>query len=78
METLKFYTKPDCPLCDEVREILEQTDVDWQEINILADPMLRQRFQHEIPVLESGQAVWLYRDRERVPLVRWVRGIVRG
>ncbi len=46
--------KPDCPLCDEARAVIERvaadTGVGWQERSILDDPQLRRRYAEQIPV----------------------------
>jgi hypothetical protein len=53
--SIKFYTKPKCSLCDEVRILLSQsrkgTPLDIEEINILDDPNLYEKYKYEIPVL---------------------------
>ncbi len=73
MEILKFYTKPDCPLCDEAREMLDESGADWKEINIFESPDLWSRYRAEIPVIESGRGLWFYRNRDAMPLVRWLQ-----
>jgi glutaredoxin len=54
---IKFYTKPKCPLCDKARtvlnELVEEYHLEVEEVNILDDPHLYQRFKYEIPVLSS-------------------------
>jgi thiol-disulfide isomerase/thioredoxin len=53
--SIKFYTKPKCSLCDKVRILLSQsrkeTPLDIEEVNILDDPDLYERYKYEIPVL---------------------------
>lgn len=55
--SIKFYTKPKCSLCDEVRILLSQLrkqyPLDVEEVNILDDPILYERYKYEIPVLSS-------------------------
>lgn len=55
---IKFYTKPKCSLCDEVRILLNQLrkehPLNVEEINILDDPSLYERYKYEIPVLLSS------------------------
>jgi len=52
---IKFYTKPKCSLCDEVRIYLNWLRKDFpleiEEVNILDDPDLYERYKYEIPVL---------------------------
>jgi thiol-disulfide isomerase/thioredoxin len=53
--SIKFYTKPKCSLCDDVRILLSQLrkeyPLDVEEINILDDPNLYEKYKYEIPVL---------------------------
>jgi len=53
--SIKFYTKPKCSLCDEGRTLLTQLKKAYpltvEEINILDDPDLYERYKYEIPVL---------------------------
>ena len=53
--SIKFYTKPKCSLCDEVRILLNRLEkeysLDVEEVNILDDPTLYERYKYEIPVL---------------------------
>jgi len=52
---IKFYTKPECSLCDEARTLLnllkKEYPFDVEEVNILDDPNLYQHYKYEIPVL---------------------------
>jgi thiol-disulfide isomerase/thioredoxin len=52
---IKFYTKPKCSLCDDVRILLSQLrkeyPLDIEEMNILDDPDLYEKYKYEIPVL---------------------------
>ena len=53
--SIKFYTKPKCSLCDEVSTFLTQLKKTYplsvEEINILDDPDVYERYKYEIPVL---------------------------
>ena len=66
MPTVTIYTKPNCPLCDEALEQVElarpQTPFDLEEINILNDPVLYDRYKNAIPVvLVNGEEAFRYR-----------------
>ncbi|MEW6377234.1 MAG: glutaredoxin family protein [Thermodesulfobacteriota bacterium] len=54
---IRFYTKPKCSLCDEVRNYLNQLKKEYalevEELNILDDSNLYERYKYEIPVLSS-------------------------
>ena len=53
--SIKFYTKPKCSLCNEARILLKKLEkeyfLDVEEVNILNDPTLYERYKYEIPVL---------------------------
>ena len=53
--TITVYTKPRCPLCDEALEEIELArrtgNFAIEEINILSDPQLYERYKHDIPVI---------------------------
>lgn len=65
------YSKPDCCLCDKVKEQLKRLqqvhEFVWREINILDDPADFKRFQYEIPVVFIGgrKAFKYHLDEER-------------
>ncbi len=69
---LQLYTKPDCPLCDEIRDLLEGEGARWKEINIMEDLDLWTPYHNEIPVVRSNQGIWFYRDRKIIPLIQWL------
>ena len=52
---LELYTKPGCPLCDELKAELSRARVsvpyELRELDIEQDPALRERFGLSIPVL---------------------------
>ncbi len=53
-----LYEKPDCKLCDEVRELLKSLQAKFPhrlaEVNIDTDPMLQKAYFDQIPVVEVG------------------------
>jgi glutaredoxin len=54
---IKFYTKPKCSLCDKTRKLLDRLTKEYplnvEEVNILDNPALYERYKYEIPVLLS-------------------------
>ena len=64
---LQFYTKSDCPLCDEAKEVLESVEAKMsfiaiEEIDITKDLRLFTKYKHLIPVLElDGQQLFVHR-----------------
>lgn len=65
------YSKPDCCLCDQVKEQLKKLqqvhEFVWSEINILDDPADFKRFQYEIPVvfIDGRKAFKFHLDEKR-------------
>ncbi len=55
MRAVTFYTKPNCPLCDKALEQLELAQPHAafaiEEVNILSDLALYERYKHDIPVV---------------------------
>lgn len=78
---LQFYTKPDCPLCDEAKEVLERVEAKMsfiaiKEIDITQDLGLFTKYKHLIPVLElDGQQLFVHRIVEKKLMwqLRWYR-----
>lgn len=67
---VEIYTKRDCCLCDEAKEVLARvrTDVPFElaEIDIETDPALMERFRTEIPVIfVGGRKAFKYRIDEQ-------------
>ncbi|PWA12652.1 glutaredoxin [Pueribacillus theae] len=57
-----FYTKENCPLCDEAEQILRTLQDDFSytinKIDIYTDDSLLETYQIRIPVIEvSGQVI---------------------
>ena len=62
----QFYTKPDCPLCDEAKELLEplasEFPIQIEEIDITANLGLFTKYKALIPVLElEGERLFVHR-----------------
>ncbi len=49
-----LYSRPGCHLCDEARTVIARVCTDlgetFEEVDIDADPALRERFTDEVPV----------------------------
>lgn len=73
-----LYSKPGCHLCDDARAVIERVCADlgeqYDEISILDDPALQERYGEEIPVtLVDGRQHDFWRvseDRLRAALAR--------
>ena len=78
---LQFYTKSDCLLCDEAKEVVESVEAKMsfiaiEEIDITKDLGLFTKYKHLIPVLElDGQQLFVHRIVEKKLMwqLRWHR-----
>jgi glutaredoxin len=64
-----IYSKPDCPLCEEARAVLERVRArrpfELREVDIRSDPDLLARYRYDIPVvLVDGQEAFRHRVDE--------------
>ncbi len=64
------YSKPDCHLCDEVKEQLSRLQASYpyelREVNILNDARSFDKFKEEIPVVFiNGKKAFKYRLDEK-------------
>jgi len=54
-----LYTRPGCHLCDEAKSaialLLREFSASLREVNIDDDPVLRERYDWDIPVIFIGQ-----------------------
>jgi len=55
MSTLQLIGKEDCWLCEQAKDLLFRADIVFEEISILGDFPLRQRYALRIPVLRCKQ-----------------------
>jgi glutaredoxin len=59
MKKITFYTKQNCPLCEEAKSLLQifQADHDFEieEIDIYSDERLLEKYQISIPVVKWGE-----------------------
>ena len=70
MHEVVVYSRKGCHLCDVVKETLErlkgQAEFRWREVDIDADPELRDKYNEEVPVvLIDGRKAFKYRMGER-------------
>jgi len=54
-----LYTRPGCHLCDEAKSaiapLLREFGASLREVNIDADPVLKERYGWDVPVIFIGQ-----------------------
>lgn len=82
MPALTLIGRPDCHLCESARDVVgsvlaelgPETSVTLEELSILDDPLLEDRYRDEIPVLiidGTVHAIWrIDADRLRTELSR--------
>lgn len=55
MARITFYTRKDCPLCDEaahlLRRLAREFGLEVEEVDIETDPALLERYKESIPAL---------------------------
>jgi glutaredoxin len=55
MHDVVVYSRKGCHLCDIVKQTLSEVEnharFQWREVNIDADPELRQKYNDEVPVV---------------------------
>ena len=58
---LLIYSKPQCRLCDEMKEVIkavsEKLRIELKEIDITSDRELEMEFSQDIPVLVYGEII---------------------
>ncbi|MCI2429599.1 glutaredoxin family protein [Candidatus Acetothermia bacterium] len=70
MKMIKFYTKPDCPLCEKAETVLLeiQSEIPFrlEKLDITQDARLFEAYRYEIPVIViDGREFCRYRvERE--------------
>ena len=56
-----FYWAQACSLCERAREVLDRVGVDYDSVDITADPGLEERYREWLPVVEiDGERAFVY------------------
>lgn len=71
--TLTLFTRDGCPLCDEAKDALARAGASWEEIDVDADPVLRDRYGERVPVIEVDGRVLAEGNLEGVRLAELLR-----
>lgn len=72
MKKMILYSKPDCYLCDEMKDVIanlkKESDFEFEEINIELNEILFDKYKEKIPVLMlNGRMIAKYRiPREKL------------
>ncbi|MDP7033622.1 MAG: glutaredoxin family protein [Planctomycetota bacterium] len=78
MISIQFYTKSDCPLCEQalasLREELGDRPHHIETVDIETDPKLQEQFRYEIPVIRIDGTVRFRGKMNLVLLRRLLRG----
>ena len=71
---LIFYTRENCPLCEEAKRMLELVNedflIDYREVDIESDEYLHQKYMLMIPVIEREGEVLLYGNISYIELIK--------
>ena len=61
MYRILFYTKADCPLCDEAEDLLERLNGEYrfviEKVDITSNDALFQRYRYAVPVVAAGNGL---------------------
>lgn len=61
---ITLYTRPNCPLCDEAKMMMELVREDflfeYEEVNIESDDAIHEKYMLMIPVVEKDGQVAIY------------------
>lgn len=55
-----LYSKENCCLCDEEKDILRELQVEWEEVDIYKNEQWLERYQLMIPVIEIDGEIVAY------------------
>lgn len=55
-----LYSKENCCLCDEAKDILRELQVEWEEVDIYKNEQWLERYQLMIPVIEIDGEIVAY------------------
>ena len=66
---LEIYSKENCPLCDELKEVVKKVhhDINFEikEIDITKDPKIFEKYKYDIPVVHiNGLIAFKHRITE--------------
>ena len=64
---MKLYSREDCPLCEDVEELLAKIKISYTFIDIDLDPELKKIYHVRVPVLlnEANQELaWPFEESE--------------
>jgi len=62
-----LYSRHDCPLCEEVEDMLIRVNIPYQFVNIDEDEILRKKYHVRVPVLinaENNELCWPFDESQ--------------
>lgn len=70
MHDVVVYSRKGCHLCEDVKDMLKQSqgeaDFQWREVDIDADPELQRKYTDDVPVVfVDGRKAFKYRMDKR-------------
>ena len=66
---IKVYSKPDCHLCDEVKNLMIRHGFEFQEIDITSDHRVFEMFKYQIPVVIIDGDVMVEMTKDKLEAV---------
>lgn len=66
---IEVYSKPDCHLCDEVKDLLIRHGFEFQEIDITSNHRIFERFKYQIPVVIIDGDVMVEMTKDKLETV---------
>ncbi len=68
---VKVYSTPTCPYCVRVKQFLKDNDIDFEDIDVSADPemvkqMVEKSGQMGVPVLDINGEIIIGFDRDKI------------
>ncbi len=54
MKNLKLYSRHQCPLCEDVEDLLQALNINYEFVDIDADDELRKKYHVMVPLLVNN------------------------
>ncbi|MFB0565779.1 MAG: glutaredoxin family protein [Candidatus Aminicenantaceae bacterium] len=78
---ITFYTKPNCPLCEEAEELLEELKdlfgFSIFKVNIIKNMSTYEKYKNQIPVIDLGGRYYLSGKIDKKELKQKIRALVK-
>ncbi len=68
-----LYSRHDCPLCEDLEEMLNDLNIPYEFIDIDADEVLRKKYHILVPVLVNKSKAELFWPYDKHQLIEFCR-----